>query len=170
LKLPAFRRAYERGRQIAAVEGVELPRPPDESFAGWVNVPVRAIDYMKRGMDDLIESRMRSGKMGRAEARALRERMNKVLARVDELVPEYAQARAQYAGDSAMLEALEQGRNLWRRDPDEAKKILSRMSEGEREMFRKGATETLAQKLEDVSTRHDATIRRPLDERTRDRR
>src|SRR5690606_41886045 len=53
---------------------------------------------------------------------------------------------------------------------DEAAKVIREMGESEREAFRRGATETLAQRLEDVSGRQDVTIRRPLDERTRDRR
>lgn len=164
----AFADAYARGVRIARREGVGLPA------LEWVRekgarIPVQALDYAKRGLDDAIESASRSrAGMGRQESRALRNQVRNLLERVDEIVPEYGQARASYAGNSELLEALEHGRKLYRMEPDDASALVRGMSDGEREMFVRGGLEAMFQKIEDSASHFDLTRRRPLADRTRD--
>lgn len=148
--IPAFQQAYSRGINIARVEGVEIPEQVG------VEVPIQAIDYMKRGLDDVISSRMRSGGMGANEARVLRGRLNDVLERVDEIVPDYATARATYAGDSAVQQAFEEGRDTFlRSDPREIARRLVDMQPSEAEFYRRGALDAVRSRLERSADNRD---------------
>lgn len=107
LSLPEFQAAYEAGRKLARIERVALPEIDEALKSG---MPVQGLDYMKRGLDAVIERGGESGKaMDRGTARALRGRLNEVLRRVDEIVPAYGEARAKWAGESALKDALEEG-------------------------------------------------------------
>jgi hypothetical protein len=167
MKHPEFQDAYARAQRIARLEENPLPDlDPDKG------IPVRAFDYLKRVVDDISMGKVDSGaSMTRTEGRALRTRLNEMLGHVDELVPEFAEARAYYKGESDLLEALETGRTLWRMHPDEAAEILRNpaLSDGERELMRKGFMESIADKVESVAQRADATKRRPLEDVTLDR-
>lgn len=143
---PTFRAAFNEGRKIAREEGVEIVDGEPT---------VQAVDYMKRGLDDLIERRMRSGKMGRAQARALRNRLDGILADVDAEVPDYARARAAYAGESKLLDAVETGRKLLREDVRVSRKAVERMSEGEREMFRLGGIDAIRERVRESADGRD---------------
>lgn len=165
LEIPAFRKAYRTGMRIARVQGVEIPDyfnvleeyGPD--LAGKLAPPtVQSLDYMKRGLDDVIEAGMRRGSIGKTEARALRQRLNETLQKIDAAVPEYAQARGTFAGDSGPIEALELGKGfLTKMTPDEAVMHMQSMSDESREMFRRGAIDQIALALEGVSETSDAT-------------
>jgi hypothetical protein len=102
------------------------------------------IDYMKRGLDAVIESRA-GGKnaISRTEARALRNRLNELLDLVDKEHPEYAEARKTFAGDASLRDALESGTNFLNESHTVTAKQLARMTDGEREMYRVGAVDAL---------------------------
>lgn len=152
-----FRNAYREGRRIAALEGVELPELFQRTREGVQltarAVPVQAIDYMKRGLNDLVESGLRSGRgITRQRARGLNQRMNRVLNQVDELVPEYKAARATYAGDAALEDvfgaAREGSRRLGlspflREDPRRIQQVLRELTSSEQEFYRRGAIDVI---------------------------
>lgn len=162
-EVPAFRAAFDRGKRIAEMEGKPLPKVTKiirGERGKWqkaeVEVPgVQALDYMKRGLDDLIEGRMRSGKMGKQEARVLRDRLKSVLEKVDEAVPEYAQARAYYSGESALMDALDQGRQILKGDFRLTRKAIEAMSDGEQEMFRVGAMDAIREAMQHTADGRD---------------
>jgi hypothetical protein len=167
LDTPQFAAAYNRGRRIAALEGIDLPNP-FKTVEGKrvldrnITVPVQAIDYMKRGMDDLIFSRSAGGKMARGEARALRQKLNSVLAMTDELVPEYGLARGVWAGGEREKEAAEFGTRLFgggttAPTPTQARRTLAAMSEGEKLAARRAAVDQVLLRLERAGDTHDAT-------------
>src|SRR5690606_35636941 len=63
LTRPAFRRAYERARQIAANAGEELPPIEawiDEQGRMRAPMPMQVIDEIKRGLDDVLAVGRRS--------------------------------------------------------------------------------------------------------------
>jgi hypothetical protein len=164
MKIPAFQEAHEIGRRIAKLEGVDLPpltkemvKVDGKSLSEQIPQSVQAIDYMKRGLDDLIEGKMRSGAMARTEARLLRQKLNGVLEKVDAAVPEYAKARAQFSGDSKLMEAHDAGREFLRTDRDELAAQWPDMSEGERELYRRGAMSELSTQLSKVADGRDVT-------------
>lgn len=157
---PRFRQALKVGARIARTEGDALPADVVRAFeAGGVNgtelqaLPVQAIDLMKRGLDDVIERGMKGGKIGRTEARALRNKLRDVLGQVDAMRPEYAKARAQYAGDAAITDAAEMGKDVLNPGKtDELLRAVEGMTDGEREAFRMTAAEAVARMTDGEST------------------
>lgn len=117
---------------------------------------VEALDYFKRALDDRIDSGFRgTSSTGKGEAAALRDYIRKPLvSRLDDLVPEYREARSKYAGDMEVREALDFGRDMFskRVRPQEVNKALADMSVAEVEAVRSGALQALFQPLEDATT------------------
>lgn len=143
LALGEFQEMYEAGRNIARIERRAIPTL--EQVQQGAGVPVEAIDYMKRGLDVMIERGADGKGLSKPTARALRIRLNEVLDRVDELVPEYKKARSVFKGDADAKEALEWGaeavtdRTLGAAD---IKARIAKMTPGEIEMARQGAFNT----------------------------
>ncbi len=108
MKLPAFQAAYAKARQLAAIEGTPIPAQSGGSMS------VRALDYLKRGLNDVIDAGTRGGTMARGEARALSTRLRSVLDATDSQAPAFAAARQSFAGHTALLDAAENGSNFLR--------------------------------------------------------
>ena len=88
----------------AAFRAAYLKQNPD----ALGSVSVRTLDLVKRGMNDVISSQYRNGNAALATANktALQNR----LARVDQVAPDYAAARDQFAGHSELMDAATAGR------------------------------------------------------------
>lgn len=181
MKLPAFQKAYNVARRIAATEGKPLPALPrgevpiPESLQGNADavaaftkaytaqhgampgIPIRGIDLVKRGLNDVIDAGLRSGNMGRAEARALQSRLTTMLSRVDELAPEYKAARANFAGHSHLIDAAEAGQEFMSPSLGAADvaQHLETLSPSEQALYRRGAMDALLTRIE--SARGSAT-------------
>jgi hypothetical protein len=100
--------------------------------------------------------------MGKAEANALKDLRKAYIGAIDENVPEYAAARAKYAGDMEVLDALRLGREEFMSPktlPEQAKKIVAGMSEGERDALRTGATQAILTKIQDAPQQINAAQR-----------
>lgn len=165
LQRPSMKRALSRAQELAAEEGAPLAEGA---------MSLRTLDYIKRGLDEelFLGKQARAtgqGGLGPGMERAALANRAKLLERLDEIVPEYGQARAASAGPAAERRAFETGLDLFKMHPSEAKKVLADMGEAEREAFRRGAMESVGQQVEGTSTRFDLAKRRPLDDRTLDR-
>lgn len=155
LEDPVFRSAFERARRIAAREGVEIPELYNEAgeLTG-ANIPVVAFDYVKQGLDDVLSGMYHGGKLDRHEARGVRKMMKAMLSQVDDLVPEYKQARAVYAGESDLLDALNEGAEEFAKPnvrPEAIRARLAELTDGEREMYRRGAIDAIKGQLGSVT-------------------
>jgi hypothetical protein len=116
---------------------------------------VRSLDYVKKALDDEIDSMFRGkSSAGKGEASELRDLRNSFVKRLDALVPEYREARAAYAGDLEVRDALRLGRDALGKKmrPQQVEKAFNQMSIGEQEAFRSGALQRLLEPLQDVST------------------
>jgi hypothetical protein len=162
LGVPAFRKVYEQADEVARIRGEDpLPAIYAEDGSTWAirGIPVGALDRVKRYLDSSIKSGIDSDN-GRTRdvAFALRDRLGKLLDRVDELVPEYGKARSIYRGDSEVMEALEQGRN-WLKvdDPRLLQRWMAdpKRSEGEIELFQRGAMDAFIERMRDVKMTRD---------------
>jgi hypothetical protein len=123
---------------------------------------VRTLDYIKRGIDALIDKGYKGEGMGKAEANALKDLRKAYIGAIDENVPEYAKARAKYAGDMEVLDALRLGREEYMTPktlPEQAKKLVAGMSEGERDALRTGATQAILSKIQDAPQQINAAQR-----------
>jgi len=174
-----FKSAFKEAQRIASKEAraAELRGEDPSKFilkdiynvdsegniASISKVPdVRTLDYIKRGIDALIDKGYKGEGMGKAEANALKDLRKAFIGAIDENVPEYAAARAKYAGDMEVLDALRLGREEFMSPktlPEQAKKIVAGMSEGERDALRTGATQAILTKIMDAPQQINAAQR-----------
>jgi hypothetical protein len=162
-----FKKAFKEAQNIAGKEAraAELRGEDASKFilkdiynvdaegniASITKVPdVRTLDYIKRGIDAIIDKGYKGEGMSKAEANALKDLRKAYIGVIDENVPEYAAARAKYAGDMEVLDALRLGREDYMSPktlPEQAKKLVSGMSEAERDALRTGATQSILSKI-----------------------
>ncbi|MEJ7933681.1 hypothetical protein WG907_05320 [Sphingobium sp. AN558] len=101
----------------------------------------QTLDYVKRGMDDILEAqrnpvtgRLDLNEAGRAQNGVLRA----LLGEVDTLNPAYGQARAAYQGPMELRDALAAGKDAVRQPPRDVQAIVARSSPAEMEQSRLG--------------------------------
>ncbi len=176
LKNPTFARAWQRGQTLTELEsGNSLTAaPPGISPADWArlqeqgldkyipgaqqapnNPTVAQVDAWKKGLDAVIESGAGSeNALSRSEARVYRQKLNDVLARVDQEVPAYGAARNSFRGNSELMEAADwgaqhfaptfQGRS---NSAQYLQRVLPELSDGEQEAYRQNALNALIEKV-----------------------
>jgi hypothetical protein len=116
-------------------------------------VPMATWDRIKRGLDDVIGLKKRGADAGTANnaakstlADAVRTKQE-MLSVLDELVPDYKQARDAFAGPAALKDAMEEGRSLFATKPIDLQAMMNGMSASERDAFRVGASQALREKV-----------------------
>lgn len=138
------------------------PKDNTFKFTGTQLPDVRTLDYVKRGIDALIDKGYRGEGMSKAEANALKDLKKAFVGAIDDNVPEYATARAKYAGDIEVLDALRLGRTDYltpKMLPAEAKKLVDGMSEAERDALRAGVAQSVLTKILDAPQQINAAQR-----------
>jgi len=178
LSTKAFQRAYNIGRQIAEdIEapagigiGLDIPLLPNiqrtlgattpegaaavaqlQSKLFPTSLPVRALDYTKRGLDAVIRKGFEGKSIDKPAARGLRSMLNELLGAVDDQVPTYAEARAIYRGFSEADDALQLGREFLGQSPDKVRQIMNGLAPQERDFYRLGAANALYQQVTNVA-------------------
>lgn len=167
LQNPEVRRFMKAGQRIA--EG-EDGLPTNIKFTTLVGddgllkeVPpsdlLRSLHYAKMAMDRRIEKFQSATNPEKTAIRGLTKLKNRLLSAMDEISPDYAEARSLYAGDSQLLNAANTGKRIFKLDPEELADTVAGMGASEKELFRLGAMRALREKLDDISMTHDATMR-----------
>ena len=153
LATPFGRSALARARTIAANErrdptkmGFDLDAQGEVILTRTPSM--QTLDYVKRGMDDVLEqyrnpvtNKLVLDEAGRAQNKALRE----FLAEVDRLNPAYKEARAAYSGPASQKTALMQGKDAIHINPDAIPRMTGRMSPEELGQFRLGMRSGLSE-------------------------
>ena len=177
LKSPKVQQAYRRGKEYAQADAdlarIDKQDPeryvlPDiyESVASGerdplTNAPimtdklsgklptVQVLDYIKRGLDGMIDSAFSSSdSIDRTAANQLKEFRRRLVSALDENVPEYKQARTEYAGDMEVRDAMDAGFNDFNRmAPEEVLDFIRNATSAEREAFKSGAVRSLYTKI-----------------------
>lgn len=110
---------------------------------------MRTLDAAKRGLDNIIES-YRDPTTGKLvldqRGRAVNAVKNALVNELDRINPDYAAARKAWAGPSQSMDAMDMGRKFINKDASINEKVLSGLSEGDKEFFRLGA----AAKISDI--------------------
>lgn len=162
IREPSVRNAYREAAQIAELDAQAARTtsartgaafsPEDYVIRGPGEVPdVRTLDYLKRALDDRINSLHRSDdSVARSEANALRIVRDNLRDRTKEVVPEYREALNRYAGDVEVKEALRNGfENFGRLNREEIERMFRRppakggLSDAERDAFVTGVNRYL---------------------------
>lgn len=139
---PVFRDAMRRARNLFARDR------RNGLVTGDINSNyLRHLHYLKLGLDDasqLAANPMRGG-AGSTELRGIREMRARIIAAIDETVPEYAHARSQWGGLVNAEEALTDGADFLYRQPDQVRAALARMTDFERLHARIGLVDEITQ-------------------------
>jgi len=165
----AARNRVEQARINLRSAEQSASRAPDPSMPA--NVPgytTQTLDYVKRGMDDVLEEQRNpiTGRLALDEAgRAQNGVRGQLLSEVDRLNPDYAAARSAFAGPMASRDALSRGGEAYGLHPDElgiqvsnqAPEHLAQMQLGYR-----GAMVDHAGRVRDSGNPWDATLGSPV--------
>lgn len=146
LQTPAGNQALRNARSIAANEGRD-PNALGFDLDQQGNVVLRAdpspetLDLVKRGLDDVI-SGYKNPMTGQLDlndqGRAIEGLRQRFVSEADRLYPNYADARAAYAGPAAERQALQMGRDMTNKAPRDIQDAMGRMTPGQVEQFRLG--------------------------------
>lgn len=122
---------------------------------------VRTLHYIKLALDNMAKpgyippggTRSTSNAVNVGVAKAFRDRLR-------ELVPDYATAQDQFAGEVALDNAVDAGRSLFAKDaPGHLSDQIVFQTPGEREMFKLGAADAIMQRIESGGDRADLVRR-----------
>jgi len=108
----------------------------------------RVLDQTKIILDDSISSQITKGKWG--EVRRLTNLKNSFVNILDEANPAYAAARAEFAGDTALINALDMGKSIFgtKMTAKNVESFLSSATKSEKEHFRLGVSKFIQEQLE----------------------
>lgn len=121
---------------------------------------LRTWDYVKRSLDDQIGGAVRNGE--RDDARILTDMKRGLVRELDKLDVTgitgpnstkpgggaYARARAAYSGTTQSMEALDAGRKLLTKAPEEIAEEFGDLSPGDKEFYRLGAADLIRERIE----------------------
>lgn len=140
----------------SALRGAERLARDMGEWDGEMNL-LQRLHFAKMNLDDQIGRARRSGAGN--QVRALTQLKNDLLAEIDNQNPSYFKARNVYAGDSAMIDAMDQGINLFKMSADEIDEVMSGMSQAEKDLFKLGGVRAIREKLDSVYMNSDASRR-----------
>lgn len=147
-----FQAAYSKGKELYEIEnrtrrlrGAE-PLPPLPEVDATLNL--RGLDQAYRGMRAQADKAFSDGDY--PTGRALKDEANALRDKLDDMFPEYREARAVYKSDSEMIEALESGRDFMSPAKTNSRTIrreIADLDEGQLEAYRMGAVDAIRQSI-----------------------
>jgi len=146
------RAAIETARTRLRDAEAGLASAPVEGTAQTARTPSwQTFDYIKRGMDDVVES-YRDKTSGRlvldTEGRAINNTLRSFLRSFDTVNPDYAEARRAWGGPVSGISAMNEGLAALKMTADDLEARLRDMSPFEREMFALGTRRAMAELVE----------------------
>jgi hypothetical protein len=126
---------------------------------------VRTLDYIKRGMDAVVNRGYKGEGMSSAEANSLKDLKKAMVGALDKAtevdgVSAYKTARQQYAGDAEVLDALRSGMNDFNKlEPEQVTRMIKDFSAAEQEAFRTGAVRKIYSIVTEGKDNTDAAYR-----------
>lgn len=148
---PLFKRAFNQGEKWAKSDG-------DDRL-------LNQLHHAKLNLDDQIGSAIRSGEGNKA--RILMKKKTELMGEIGSQNPKYLEAAEVYADESALKNAMELGRDILKKDPEEIQELLNGMTKGEAELFRLGGVKALADRFDKVGNNQNAVSKIMNQPRTR---
>ena len=151
---PELTAALAEARAIGASKEVT-------GFGVAEGLKLRTLDYVKRSLDDQIETAARAGKPD--NARILRGLKNRLVRSLDKATggkaSPYAKARRIYSSDAEVLGALEEGRGFLKLDREVIRREIDKLSPSAQEAYRSGAVRALMDKVNAAGDKASAARR-----------
>jgi len=135
---PSFKEAMKEGMRRMADEGLPL-NSPQNIFLG--------LHETKIALDDLIKEEIQKGRTN--QAKTLMKMKERLLEDMDNASGPYKIARQAYAGDSEMLTAMNEGRNIYKMEELELRDFMQRFSKNpsEYDSFRAGIAQAMLERV-----------------------
>jgi len=135
--LPSFKKAMAKGLEQLQDEGLD-PNSPANVLKG--------LHHTKRALDDMIGEATRAGRGN--EASNLMRMKKELLQEMEKASPAYKTARQTFAGDSEMLEAMNEGRNIYKMTEPEMRGFIARFkgNPSEYDAFRAGIAQAMLER------------------------
>jgi hypothetical protein len=135
--LPSFKKAMAKGLEQLQDEGLDPNNP--------ANV-LKGLHHTKRALDDMIGEATRAGRGN--EASNLMRMKRELLQEMEKASPAYKTARETFAGDSEMLEAMNEGRNIYKMTEPEMRGFIARFkgNPSEYDAFRAGIAQAMLER------------------------
>jgi hypothetical protein len=159
----AFPKASKYAEQLYAADGKAFRDTGTEAlyskdFAGLPKL--QQYDYIMRGLGQILEKNTDAAGNVTQLGGAAKKLRGEIASILDDQVPEFAAARAQYKGDMEVKNALLDARkNFMRTDPEELARDWATMSGAEKEAYRAGALKAMRDKIFGSADYTDATKR-----------
>jgi hypothetical protein len=135
---PIGKQVLEQAIQMAANDGVRF---------NSTGLTLGVLDYAKRAADDIAKSAFRNGNdnFGRQAAQFART----IASEADKIVPDYAKARAAFAGEAKVADAVDEGMTLFTAEmtPQQLARRLKDASDSEKDALLSGAQAWLERRL-----------------------
>ncbi len=159
LQRPSMKQAYDRAVVLAQEQGIKLPKVQIGAEGKLVTdkgLPVTNIDttfmhYMKMGLDDLVYTgKSPTSGIGSTQLGAIKQTRGAFIDLLDNSNPAYKRARNYWADDTAVLDAMNEGRSIFSKKPADLDALLNdvkTMSKSEKDALRLGTMQSLLDRL-----------------------
>jgi len=137
-----FKRAEKKARQLFGIDSKKASNS------------IEVLHAIQQVWNDTVGANFRVGKF--QAARQFKLLRNNLLKVIDDEVPDYAQARSIFAGESSLKTAMEDGIKFNTKAPEQLKKIFKNLSEGEKSSFRIGVQENIRKIVDTTSDDADS--------------
>ena len=140
--------AFKQAKEVAGMEGLIFPKLRQVNKQGSTEIvgdyTIKDVDLIKRGLDDLVESNRINNP---SAARRYTLIKNELTDAADLASPEYAAARAAWAGPSAVMDAMKKGGDVFNERAELTFKDISKLGASEKEGFLIGVLDAVNQRL-----------------------
>ena len=160
---PSVKNAFVRAQELAKEQGVKLPDvqvvngklvTPDGNPV--TNINTTFLHYVKMGLDDgIFTGKSPTSGIGSTQLNAFKDTRSKFLDLLDSSNNTYKNARRVWASDTAVMDAMEEGRTIFNKSPkdvDVLLKDMKTMTRSELEGLRLGTMQNLLDRLGGAQT------------------
>jgi hypothetical protein len=163
MERPSVQDAYKRAVTLAQEQGVKLPDVAIDKgrLVTADGKPVTSINstflhFIKMGLDDVVfTGKSPTSGIGTTQLNAVKDTRTAFLNQLDAANPTYKNARRVWASDTAVMDAMEEGRTVFNKSPKDVDMLLNdikTMSRSEVEALRLGVMQNLLDRLGGAQT------------------
>ena len=163
MERPSVQDAYKRAVTLAQEQGVKLPDVAIDKgrLVTADGKPVTSINstflhFIKMGLDDVVfTGKSPTSGIGTTQLNAVKDTRTAFLNQLDAANPTYKNARRVWASDTAVMDAMEEGRTVFNKNPKDVDILLNdikTMSRSEVEALRLGVMQNLLDRLGGAQT------------------
>jgi hypothetical protein len=160
---PSVKNAFVRAQELAKEQGVKLPdvKVVNGKLVTSDGNPVTSINttflhYVKMGLDDgIFTGKSPTSGIGTTQLNAFKDTRSNFLALLDSANGTYKNARRVWASDTAVMDAMEEGRTVFNKSPKDVDVLLNdmkTMTKSELEGLRLGTMQNLLDRLGGAQT------------------